>query len=444
MMSTKNTMLITDDLDINRDVLKEMFKNDFNILEAQNGHDCVKLIKKYGKQIQIVLLDIQMPVMTGLEVLEYRNTDPVFSEIPVIVITINDEIRDQMASFQLGATDYITKPFIREIVIYRINNVLSSKKRVDEIAREKESLQLKTELDLMTGLYNKVTAEKLITSILSDNHKMNAMMIIDIDNFKQVNDFEGHLVGDHTIRIIADLISGHFRKSDIVGRVGGDEFIVFMADIPSGKLARQKASDLARLLRYKPNITLPANVSISIGLIITEERPYQYGELFNKADQALYDAKRNGKGQYFEYGVEIEDIPSEKNGISALLFSRDKQICGTIKIINEAIRLIEVLSPEDVRYAGDQYAGDIRLLYIDISKEKDHGRGLIEQVLSIEWLKEIPFFAICREGDMEQFSVAIQNSAKDLITVPIDITFARRRTAKFFAGISEHSVRKKR
>lgn len=441
MMCSKNTMLIADDLDINRDVLKEMFKQDFDILEAEDGRECLELVKKYGKRIHILLLDIQMPVVNGLEVLEYRRTDPVFSEIPVIVITINDEIKDQMAAFQLGATDYITKPFMREIVIYRINNVLSSKRRVDEIVREKQNLQVKTELDLMTGLYNKVTAESIIASILADNHKMNAMMIIDIDNFKQVNDIEGHLVGDHTIRIIADLISGHFRKTDIVGRVGGDEFIVFMVDIPSGDLARRKADELVRLLRYKPNITFPANASISIGLIVSERRPYEYEELFNKADQALYCAKYNGKGQFVEYGRETEDERSKDNSAAALLFSRDKQNCRSIKIVNEGIRIIEVLSPEDVRYAGDQYAGDIRLLYIDISKEKGDGGSMIRQVLTIEWLQGIPFIVICREGDMDQYGAAVKNGAKDLITVPIDISFAKRRTDKFFAGIPANGLK---
>lgn len=434
-MCEKNTMLIADDMDINRDVLKEMFKDNFNILEAENGQECLELVEKYGKEIKILLLDIQMPVMSGLEVLERRREDPVFLDIPVIVITINDEIRDQMAAFQLGTTDYITKPFIREIVIYRINNVLSSKKRVDEIVREKENLQVISELDLMTGLYNKVTAERIITGLLDDNHRQNAMMIIDIDNFKQVNDFEGHLVGDHTIRIIADLISSHFRKTDVVGRIGGDEFIVFMADIPDRKLARQKANDLARLLRYKPNITLPANVSISIGMAITEAHPYKYEELFNRADQALYCAKRNGKGQYVEYGSEMDQSYTKNESVAALLFSRNKSVCGSIRMVNEGIRLIEVLSPEDVRHAGDQYAGDIRLIYIDISKELDNGKSLIERMREIEWLKEIPFFVICREGDMMQYASAVQYGAKDLITVPVDITFAKRRISKFFAGI---------
>lgn len=433
-MCNKNIMLIVDDLDINRDVLKEMFKNEFNILEAENGQQCLELVKKYGKGIHILLLDIQMPVMTGLEVLEYRRNDPVFSDIPVIVITINDEIRDQMAAFQLGTTDYITKPFIREIVIYRVKNVLSSKKRVDEIVKEKENFQIQSELDLMTGLYNKVTAERIISGLLADNCKRNAILVLDIDNFKLVNDTEGHLVGDHTIRIIADLISGHFRKSDVIGRIGGDEFIVFMSDIPSKELARQKANDLVRLLRYKPNITLPANVSVSIGLVITEPHSYEFEELFNKADQALYCAKRNGKGQYMEYGSEMEERNTEEDNVTALLFSRNKSICGSIRRISRNIRLIEVLSPEDARYAGDQYAGDIRLIYIDISMEKDDGENLIERVKNIEWLREIPIFAICKEGDMKQYATAIQYGTKDIFTVPIDIGFAKRRISKFLAS----------
>lgn len=106
------------------------------------------------------------------------------------------------------------------------------------------------------------------------------------------NNNEGHLVGDHTIRIIAGLISGHFRKTDVIGRIGGDEFIVFMTDIPNKELARQKVNDLVGLLRYKPNITLPANASISVGLATTKEHSYEFEELFNRADQALYCAKR--------------------------------------------------------------------------------------------------------------------------------------------------------
>lgn len=432
-MSDKNTMLIVDDLEINRDILKEMFQNDFCILLAENGQKCIELVQKYGKQINVLLLDIQMPVMSGYDVLKYRSKDPLFQEIPVIIITVNDEVQDQVEVFQLGATDYITKPFIREIVIHRINNVLSSKRRVEEIMREKESLQVRSELDLMTGLYNKVTAERLISSKLAHNKKRNALMVIDIDNFKQVNDYLGHLVGDHTIRIIADLISGHFRKTDVVGRIGGDEFVVFMEGLPSDDMARKKADSLAKMLRYKPNVTMPANVSVSIGLMITQPRPYLFDEVYKGADEALYRAKRNGRGRYEEYGRQDEERYSPKNEMAALIFSRNKEICGIVNIMNEDIDVIERLSPEDLSHNSELHFEHVCLIYLDISMEPDNGLSLIEQMQSIEWMKPIPFIAICREGDMGQYAAAIYSGAEDLIMAPIDITFARRRTMKFFS-----------
>lgn len=431
-MHNKDIMLIVDDLDINRDVLKEMFKDEFHIIEAEDGNECIEMVNKYGKQIEIILLDIQMPLMSGIEVLKYRNSDIVFSSIPVIVITVNDEINNQMMAFQLGATDYITKPFIREIVIYRINNVLSSKKRLDEILKEKESFQVKSELDLMTGLYNKFTVEKLISALMKNNDKLNALLVIDIDNFKFVNDYQGHQVGDHTIRIIADLISGHFRKTDIIGRIGGDEFVVFMVDLPSEDLARRKTDELAKLLRYKPNITLPANVSVSIGMSFTNRESCKYEEIFSKADEALYAAKKNGKGQYAEYGLNLKKTSLEPSHGVALLFSRNRDICGVVNMIIENIMLIEILFPGDILCVSKKYANDIRLLYIDISAESDDGEALLNQIKDIEWLKNVPIFAVCKEGNMKQYANALKANSTDIIPAPIDITFAKRRTFSFF------------
>lgn len=430
MMSKKDIMLIADDLDINRDILKEMFKENFRILEAEDGQECIELVKEYGEQIKVVLLDILMPVMSGLEVLKYRSRDAEFSEIPVIIITVNDEIKNQMIAFQLGATDYITKPFIREIVIYRINNVLSSKRRVEEIVKEKEKFQVKAELDLMTGLYNKATVERLMQDRLAANDTWNALFVIDIDNFKQVNDSEGHLVGDHTIRIIADLISGHFRKTDLIGRIGGDEFAVFMIDLPSRDLARRKAEELIGLLRYKPNITIPANVTVSIGLAFTEKKPYSYQELFVKADKALYCAKKNGKGQYAEYGVEKSECFSGDEEVM-LLFSRNREICQIIEDVTENIKLEGVFSIEEFCCLKKKYEQGICLVYIDISEEKDNGKYILEQIKKEKSLKDLPFFAICAEGNIEQYKIAIEANAKDIIPVPINLNFIRRRIKAF-------------
>lgn len=429
MMCSKDMMLIADDLDINRDVLREMFCSDFEVIDAKNGKECVELVEKYGTRIKILLLDIMMPVMSGLDVLKYRQKDEMFSGIPVIVITVNDEIKNQMDAFRLGATDYITKPFIREIVIYRINNVLSSKRRVDEIVKEKQSLQVKSELDLMTGLYNKMTVEEIIASKLRVNDKINALLVVDIDDFKRVNDIEGHLVGDHTIRIIADLISGHFRKTDTIGRIGGDEFIIYMEDLSASEVAKRKVDELVKLLRYKPNITIPANVSVSIGMAITKPRPYSYEELFEKADKALYCAKENGKGQYVVHGENVQQESVDTKTRTALLFSRNKDVCGILHLMNEDIRLIEILSLEDAKRAGEKYREELCLFYVDISTEQDSGEALLKQLIEIEYFRQIPFLAICQEGNMAQYAQALKANVRDIIPSPVDITYTKRRTA---------------
>lgn len=432
-MNDKRLMVISDDLDIDREMLKEIFEGEFNILEAKNGQECIELVKQHGNRISIVLLDIQMPKATGLDVLEYRNTDPVFRGIPVIVITINDDTKSQMEVFHLGATDYITKPFIQEIITYRVHNVLSTY-NVEEIVRERESLRVQSELDLMTELYNKVTAERLIGSLLANNTGFNALMIVDIDNFKYVNDTYGHLTGDRTICAIAELLSGYFRKTDIIGRIGGDEFVVFMIGVPSKDLARQKADSFANLIKYQPNIKPHVNVTVSIGLSISDPRPYTYEELFKQADQALYQAKRNGKGQYAEFGMGIrrQQQPSELH--VALLLSRDREIRSMINIISSDVRLLTISYPGEAEYFKREFSAQIQLLYLDISNEKDNGENLLEQIQTVFWLRNVPFIAICQEGNTGQYANALEKGAADIIPAPIDVVFARRRAEHLYTA----------
>ncbi len=429
-MCEKRKMLIVDDLDIDRDILKELFENEFDILEAANGQEGIDFIKQYGNQISVVLLDIHMPVMSGIDVLKYRNTDPAFTGIPVIVITINDDTKTQMETFRLGATDYITKPFMEDIIRYRINNVLSTR-QVEEVVRERENLRVKAELDLMTGLHNKVTAQHLISSMLADNHTLCAMLVVDIDDFKQVNDVQGHLAGDRIICMIAKLLAEHFRKTDVVGRIGGDEFLVFMQDLPSADLARKKASNFSNLLKYTSDATPPANISVSIGLAISEKRPYTYEELFKQADQALYNAKRNGKGQYAEYGVEKPPKNFDKETFASLLLSKSRKVRSAINMISENTHLLTILSPKEADYFKEEFTGKIHLIFIDLSTESENESALIAQMLQIDWLQGIPFIAICKEGNIRQYSAAIQRGAADILPAPIDTAFAKRRVAEF-------------
>ena len=151
------------------------------------------------------------------------------------------------------------------IALSRINNALGVKRRLQSSRDEQKAWETKSQIDEMTSLFNKMTVEKLITKALTENdNRSHALMLIDIDNFKSVNDVYGHTMGDHAISVIAGVISSQFRSTDYVGRVGGDEFCVLMADIPSREIALIKAENLVSLVKYKENLSIPENISISV------------------------------------------------------------------------------------------------------------------------------------------------------------------------------------
>lgn len=176
-----------------------------------------------------------------------------------------------------------------------------------DIDRQKcEQLRLldKSRADSMTGLYNKVTTEEEIRIALRDARpgSFGVLFMIDIDNFKDVNDSMGHLAGDSIILEIARQIRRTFRQDDIIGRVGGDEFHVYMRDVSEIEGIRERAQYLCASIRNLfRNSNIDNAVSISVGIAVTE-RPIAYEDLFRQADVALYHAKGNGKNRYELFG----------------------------------------------------------------------------------------------------------------------------------------------
>ncbi|MDD3369260.1 MAG: response regulator [Lachnospiraceae bacterium] len=173
-----NTMLIVDDNLMNREILKLLFQNKYEILEAENGREALEILESCQGHIDIVLLDIMMPDMDGLEVMRRKASLPYFKDVPVVIISSSEALDDQVKAFDLGANDFVNKPFVPEIVCSRVNNVMASHQRMLSIALEAERLKVKTELDQMTGLYNKTTAEYAINELLEcQSDKLHALMV---------------------------------------------------------------------------------------------------------------------------------------------------------------------------------------------------------------------------------------------------------------------------
>ncbi len=249
---------------------------------------------------------------------------------------------------------------------------MASNRRILSIEMEAQKLKIKSELDEMTGLLNKTTTEHAMNEALKQGEgRLHVMMVVDIDNFKTLNDTSGHQAGDHVIKIIADLISGLFRKSDIVGRIGGDEFFVLMVDVPNMDIAYNKVNELIQVMRYKPNLTLPEYVTLSIGMADNRKEHMTHGELFKRADGALYQAKTDGKAKYREYGVEPIKMDADERPV-VLLMSDNRSVCSVIHgMLPKQIRIIEVLRLQDLQHLQEQDKQKIQMAYVDVSDLKD-------------------------------------------------------------------------
>ncbi len=173
----------------------------------------------------------------------------------------------------------------------------------NQLERE-EGLKRKAERDALTGLYNKATTETLIRQTLETNPGgSHALFIIDIDNFKSVNDNLGHHFGDTLLSQLAGELKPLFRSEDIVGRVGGDEFFVFLKNIPGVKLVQSKAEDICgAFLQIHKNGHCSCTVSASVGIALSPEDGQDLETLYKHADTALYEAKKSGKNGFRLYG----------------------------------------------------------------------------------------------------------------------------------------------
>ena len=306
-LQKKETLLIVDDSKFQRAIIKEMLGEHFRLEEATSGEECLMILEKSSHLIDLVLLDLVMPGIDGFEVLRRRQTMDAFKDIPVIVLTSSNSIEFQTEAFELGADEFIIKPVDARIALSRVNNTLGVKSRLQSSLDEQNVWKVKSQIDEMTSLFNKMTIENLVSETLTNAPSaLHALMVIDIDNFKSANDIYGHTVGDHIICVIAGVISSQFRNTDFVGRIGGDEFVVIWEQI-SDEILTQKLDLLLNKMRTEFSRGEYANiVSVSIGVVRNECSSGDVETILLKGDLAVYKAKEKGKNQYVIYTDDLE------------------------------------------------------------------------------------------------------------------------------------------
>lgn len=427
-LQKKETLLIVDDSKFQRVVIRQSLGEHFNFAEAVSGEECLKIMEKESDAIDLVLLDLVMPGIDGFEVLRRRQDMEGFKDTPVIVLTNTESVSSQSEAFALGADEFIIKPVDARVALSRINNTLGVKRRLQLSLDEQKAWKTKSQIDEMTSLFNKVTVENLITKTLTEHEDgLHAMMEIDIDNFKSVNDVYGHTMGDHVISVITGVISSQFRSTDYVGRTGGDEFVVLMSDIPSQEIALVKAENLVNLVKYKENLSIPENISISVGVAFSEPEDHCYDDLAAKADQALYVSKKSGKDRYSVFGEENQ-VPDQK--LQAIVWSGSRNVTSMLEFaLPSSVQLNIASAMDEVRQYLQKKDDDVRQpLFVDVSEEADHGKAIWEQLDGLAAQQDVTIIAICKEGDLEQIKCAVEtDKIQDLLLAPLEANVLKRR-----------------
>ncbi|MDD3253080.1 MAG: diguanylate cyclase [Lachnospiraceae bacterium] len=310
-MQQKKTILIVDDVERNRAILSEIFSKYYTIIEVDNGKTAYEYILANQKDIDVVLLDLVMPLMDGFQLLEKIKCCPSLANIPVIVTSQAGEDNEAKA-LEMGAADFIAKPYNEKVALRRVDNVLASSTvvRLEEekaIYQRMREMEQKAKTDALTGLNNRAELEAQMNSFFSGGTNLNALfLILDIDNFKLVNDRFGHTKGDEVLQKVAQILGSCFRNEDLTCRMGGDEFSAFIR----GEFAPEDLSVRLQRLCEKLRFQIEdMSISCSIGACSSPAYGRDYQTLYQNADMALMTAKRLGKNQYQIFGEDTQ-LPS--------------------------------------------------------------------------------------------------------------------------------------
>lgn len=295
-MSTDFKILVVDDEKHNRVLLAKLLQDDYSVILAKNGVQALALAQEHHPDL--ILIDILMPDMDGHEAVRALKNQDSTRHIPVIFISSLDSVTEEEKGLQLGAVDYITKPFHPPIVLARVRNHLQA-------VHQRRLLEQLALIDSLTEVPNRRRLDDVLQQEwrrCQRNGQPLSLMVIDVDHFKAFNDTLGHSAGDTVLRRVAQTIkAGLKRPADFVARYGGEEFVVLLPEVDQAgaqAVATQLRADIQNLHIPHPGTDASGWLTISIGgATQVPDHEDAIAAFFAQADASLYQAKRSGRNR---------------------------------------------------------------------------------------------------------------------------------------------------
>ncbi len=290
------SVLVIDDSKTAREAIVTLLKKEgvfASYHEAVDGEAGLELLRNLP--VDVVMCDVNMPGICGFEVLRILRAETQYADLPVIMLTSNGEQKDVVHGLELGASDYVTKPFDPQELIARVKTQLKIKMLQD---------QLKTlaNTDPLTGLSNRRCLFEALTRELSRSQRFGkpcSLVMLDVDNFKNVNDRFGHFLGDEVLVAVANRLQSATRIYDLAARYGGEEFALLLPDTDSAQafIVAERIRNQIEIMFF-PDELESLKLTISAGIASFPGSEVEIvDDMVSLADRALYKAKHGGRNR---------------------------------------------------------------------------------------------------------------------------------------------------
>ena len=314
-MNDRLTMLIVDDVEINRAILAQFFAEDYQIVEAGNGQEALDIIE--SQRIDIVMLDLVMPIMGGMELLSIMHKSEKLNQIPVIVTTSQGAVNSEVQAMERGAADFITKPYNPTIVRCRVHNVMARMenewRKMEQAAQDVQLREMRhnIEIDRLTGIYNHEAFLAKAASMIQENRDVRySIAYFNISCFKVINELFNMETGDMILRTAATYFKTIAGKRGIAGRISADQFAICVPkDMLDIELVLQGMDGVMNSLAIYRNLAFYAGIYNVDNIYIS------VSQMLDRAHMALNTVKGKYNERYAVYDERLRTTMIEEQMI---------------------------------------------------------------------------------------------------------------------------------
>ncbi len=295
-MNAAGVLVVDDSALVRAVVQRDLAPERYRVREAADGHQALEACAR--EVPDVILLDVEMPGLDGHETLRRLRADPALHDVPVLFLTGRTGAEDVAEGLRLGAHDYLRKPFETIELVARVRAAARTRRLQQELRARNLELERLAGVDPLTGLFNRRFLEEHAARVASRNRRHGGTMgvvLLDIDDFKRVNDTHGHATGDAALVAVARRLAEGSRLEDVLARWGGEEFLVLAPDT-----SVDGVSELAERMRAAVAAGSLELAGVRLGLTVSAgwavgEDGVELDALLGAADRGLYAAKADGR-----------------------------------------------------------------------------------------------------------------------------------------------------